>query len=495
MPVRSSVCTYSPSSVSNNSKYSLPSSLSIGHYRPLSSSSLNVGSSASASPAYRSPSSIVGEKKSYSGGRYGSVYSPHSATLNNGGGSYSSLSSTTSSLASSYRPLSSTHSSFVGSTRYSNNLSTPTTGYSTGHSRYSSTGSTGSASSLSSASSSLLDRAAASTPTDAYYPSSQHYNYPSINRRLSYTTTRARLGADDSTSCDLPSGVPRGLVNLGNTCYMNAGLQSLYSIDAFRTFILTRCSSSYDKPLASELSNLFKNMKSSTSAPISPASFKCAFSRHQSKFSGLGQQDAQEFLRYLINGVHEELNQAAKRPRRSTTPRPPHTADEAWSQYRDIVDDSPLVDLVVGQMCSTIICSICQNKSHCWDPFWDLSLPLTRGRHSCKLSEIVQDFIAKETLDSDERPICSQCKKATKSTKQMDLCRLPQLMILHLKKFTNDGYKMSSPEVRVDDKLTFNNITYNLTACISHHGHSSSSGHYTSHSKYSSRWFHFNDDR
>lgn len=295
-----------------------------------------------------------------------------------------------------------------------------------------------------------------------------------------------------ATSEPLPSGVPKGLINLGNTCYMNAVLQSLYSIEPFRELILR---STHDKLLTSELADLFKSMKNS-SVPVSPNDFKYAFSRHQSKFSGLGQQDAQEFLHYLINAIHEEANQASKRPRRSVPPRAPKTADEAWRQYRDIVDDSPLVDLVVGQLCSTIICSQCHNKSHCWDPFWDLSLPLVRGRYNSKLSDIIQEFTAKETLDSDERPICSQCEKVTKSTKQIDLSRLPQLLILHLKKFTNDGYKLTSPEIKIDKQLTFNQMTtYTLKACISHHGHSSSSGHYTSHCEYASKWFHFNDDR
>lgn len=298
--------------------------------------------------------------------------------------------------------------------------------------------------------------------------------------------------SDYSTSSALPREVPKGLINLGNTCYMNAVIQSLYSLGAIRNFALN-CQ--HGKSLSCSLSELFRDMKTSTS-PISPANFKYAFSRYQSKFTGYNQQDAQEFLRYLINGIHEESNLAPKRPRRSPiAARTPRTASEAWTQYREIVDDSPLVDLVVGQLCSTIVCSVCQNKSNCWDPFWDLSLPLSRRRYSCRLSEVIDDFTAKETLDSDERPICETCKKATRSSKQISVCRLPRVLILHLKRFTNDGYKLTSPEVMIDKTLNFDGITYQLSACISHHGHSSSSGHYTSHCKYSSSWYHFNDDR
>lgn len=321
------------------------------------------------------------------------------------------------------------------------------------------------------------DVATTSPPTTA---SSSIYDYNWSSQESLYSSQEP-----------LPEGVPKGLHNLGNTCYMNSVLQSLFSIDSFRRFIMQ---AGHNKLLTAELSDLFKSMKNS-SGSVSPMNFKHTFSGHQSRFSGPNQHDAQEFLRYLINGIHEEFNKVPTRPRRSTPMRAPRSAEEAWLQYREIVDDSPLVDIVVGQLCSTITCSVCENKSHCWDPFWDLSLPLVRGRHTCKLSEVVQDFVAEETLDSDERPICSACKRATRSTKQIRVCRMPKLMILHLKKFSNDGYKLTSPDVRIDQTLTFNGTTYSLTACISHHGHSALSGHYTSHCEYSSRWFHFNDDR
>lgn len=236
-----------------------------------------------------------------------------------------------------------------------------------------------------------------------------------------------------------------------------------------------------------------------SSAPINPRSFHGAFSRrHQAKFTEYHQQDAQEFLRYLINTIHDESNYVSKHPRyRTQPPRSPKTAEEAWNQYREIVDDSSFVDLLVGQICSTIICCTCHGKSLCWDPFWDLSLPLQRRRYdfSLKLSDVIEDFCSEETLDGDDRPICANCKRATRSTKQIRLCRLPQLLILHLKKFSNHGYKLTSPEVKVETTLNLNGIHYNLKACVSHHGFSSSSGHYTSHCRYSTSWYHFNDER
>lgn len=638
MPVRSSLCTYSPSAAigssatSSPSKYSaiLPttSSLSYGHYKPIGSSSTSASSQA-ASSGYRSsfksstPSheftsstlSSPGSRTSSFASRYSlnnsslSSYSPvnsasyqaSSASSLASGGSGSSSSST-----GLYRPLDSSaqssrygsslkasgagRSSAAGAPYSSSSSSSNSLSSATHHDTYHSSAykspssastssaysSAGSRSSLASASrlagsssprgrrlshtvsvcylgrwptpaggrrrvprplgrvrrllfSSIFSRRRATqlvrgapkrgaklTQPTAALPLPTHQQH--MQTSASLASRRSSSALTESAAVPLEPGVPGGLMNLGNTCYMNASLQSIYAIESLRELLLSSRLRSSDKVLASQLADLFTLMKSGAGGtqPVSPADFKYAFSRYQSKFSGFAQQDAQEFLRYLINGVHEEFNRAGPKARPAggrPAARAPKSAQEAWAQYREIVDDSPLVELLVGQLCSTITCGECGNKSHCWDPFWDLSLPLPgrrsaggssassylgspssySSRGSCSLRDVIEEFTSKETLDDDV--MCGQCKRATKSTKQISWSRLPQVMILHLKKFTNDGYKLSSTEIQIDRQLTFNGKSYQLKACISHHGHSSCSGHYTSHCQYNGRWYHFDDSR
>lgn len=187
MPVRSSVCTYSPSSVLN-SKYSTvlppPSSLSVGNYKPISSSSLSSRSSTTTlDRGYSSGSNSsanIGSSLRY--GLSSSSYSPSSLSSQSYSSSTRSTLGYSQSSPGQYRALSSTYHEPISSS-YTTNAA---------YTRYSSGSSTGSASSssLSSASSSLLDRSYALTSN---YPSSvsgYHYKPSSaISRRYSNTVS------------------------------------------------------------------------------------------------------------------------------------------------------------------------------------------------------------------------------------------------------------------------------------------------------------------
>nr|XP_027205033.1 ubiquitin carboxyl-terminal hydrolase 10-like isoform X1 [Dermatophagoides pteronyssinus] len=289
-----------------------------------------------------------------------------------------------------------------------------------------------------------------------------------------------------------------GLSNLGNTCYMNSVLQALFATKPFRDYIMAHHENGQ---LYSALSRLFKEMSSSIRhGHVNPSQFRSTFIQLESKFNGCEQQDAQEFLSYVINDLHDELNKPKSRSRSNNTMIEPKSAQEAWSIYRSRYDDSKLVDIFVGQYASVIKCSYCGNESTCWDPFWDLPLPVPRNRNRIDIDECIAEFTAAEILDGNEQPFCSRCKQHRRSTKRLSIVRSPKILVIHLKKFSNNGYKLSS-DINVNQQIRIDNgsttmATYELYGCVCHHGYLSRSGHYTAYCQYDQqRWYHCDDQK
>lgn len=107
----------------------------------------------------------------------------------------------------------------------------------------------------------------------------------------------------------------------------------------------------------------------------------------------------------MVNDLHDELNKPRSRSR--PTIMEPKSAQEAWSIYRNRYDDSKLIDIFVGQYASVIKCSYCGNESTCWDPFWDLPLPVPRNRNRIDIDECIAEFTSAEILDGNEQPVCN----------------------------------------------------------------------------------------
>lgn len=55
-------------------------------------------------------------------------------------------------------------------------------------------------------------------------------------------------------------------------------------------------------------------MHNSGGSSVAPSDLKDKVSRTVSMFSGYGQQDAQEFMRFLLDRMHDELNRAKTKP-------------------------------------------------------------------------------------------------------------------------------------------------------------------------------------
>lgn len=280
------------------------------------------------------------------------------------------------------------------------------------------------------------------------------------------------------------------LDNLGNTCYMNTTLQALYAIREFRNYITQ---SKTHSPLHRTLSKLFKEMMTCKEKSVSPSEFRDEIIKIMPQFEGKGQQDAQEFLRYIIDRIHEEVNEA-KINKTKVKPEP-KSAKESWNLYLKFMDNSFLVKLFVGQLSSTIKCTHCQNESYCWDTFWDISLSLPEGDKDSDIKDCLKGYTAQEILDNDSMPTCSKCKVKRKSIKTLQIVRSPLILIIQLKKFGNDGQKISK-SVKANYRIWINCVPYQLFACICHNGDDSYTGHYTVFCRYESsqKWYFFDDN-
>ena len=118
---------------------------------------------------------------------------------------------------------------------------------------------------------------------------------------------------------------------------------------------------------------------------FAPRNFKNVIGKYGPSFSGWQQQDSQEFLLFLLDGLQEDLNRVKKKPyveKPDSTDEMVHDpvalrqmADKCWDIYK-ARSDSVITDLFAGMYKSTVICPVCDKVSIIFDPFNNLTLQL-----------------------------------------------------------------------------------------------------------------------
>ncbi|CAM5164706.1 unnamed protein product [Eretmochelys imbricata] len=179
-----------------------------------------------------------------------------------------------------------------------------------------------------------------------------------------------------------------GLSNLGNTCFMNSSIQCVsntqpltrYFISGKHLYELNRTNPIGMKGhMAKCYGDLVQELWSGTQKNIAPLKLRWTIAKYAPRFNGFQQQDSQELLAFLLDGLHEDLNRVHDKPYvelKDSDGRPDwEVAAEAWENHlrrnRSIV-----VDLFHGQLRSQVKCKTCGHISVRFDPFNFLSLPL-----------------------------------------------------------------------------------------------------------------------
>jgi len=316
-----------------------------------------------------------------------------------------------------------------------------------------------------------------------------------------------------------------GLRNLGNTCFMNSILQCLRCSKKLREVL---CEEGVIEQMVEKLhrskggltkafTNIVRQMwsRDTLESTLSPTVLKSHVQRYAPRFVGYSQQDSQEFLRFLLEGLHDDLNIATEKPKGGYPDTSKYCdAEQAricWEVYEK-KEKSLISEYFVGQLKSTLTCTECGYRSLTFDPFWDLSLPIPTRTQSLLMSgkvslhDCFKRFTQEETLDGDEKPTCERCKKRRKCLKQFSIERFPQILVIHLKRFSGMRYR-TKLETLVEFPFELNLSNYAATAAykksaaqyrlfgVSNHSGGTYSGHYTAYCKHPdlNDWFCFSD--
>ncbi|GAB7345899.1 hypothetical protein MBLNU457_4137t1 [Dothideomycetes sp. NU457] len=186
-----------------------------------------------------------------------------------------------------------------------------------------------------------------------------------------------------------------GLTNLGNTCYMNSALQCVSRIEELATYFLASKYKpeingnnplGYGGRMAKAFGEFLNGLyHEGASSAYNPRQFKGALAQSQPMFSGYGQQDSQEFLSFLVDALHEDLNRIVKKPYMENPDsddnkvHDPAYIRELGETYRSnhrARNDSIAMDLFNGFYKNTMVCPSCDKVSVTFDPYSLLTLQL-----------------------------------------------------------------------------------------------------------------------
>ncbi|KAL0008915.1 hypothetical protein SO802_010417 [Lithocarpus litseifolius] len=308
------------------------------------------------------------------------------------------------------------------------------------------------------------------------------------------------------------TGPPLGLKNLGNSCYLNSVLQCLTYTPPLANFCLKSLHSSLCEKRGGDCPFCILEKRIARSLSVDLAldtpnlqNWLRIFAEH---FKCGRQEDAHEFLRYVIDACHNTCLRFKKlqQQRRYINgckggENASNGSSNGCSNSGSGSGSSVVKEIFGGALQSQVKCLSCGNESNKVDEIMDISLDVLLSN---SLKDAFQKFFQSEVLDGNNKYKCDNCKKLVAARKQMSIHQAPNVLVIQLKRFESVFGGKIDKAIAFEEVLVLSSFMckasqdprpeYKLFGTIVHSGYSQESGHYYAYVKDAmGRWYCCND--
>ena len=314
---------------------------------------------------------------------------------------------------------------------------------------------------------------------------------------------------------------PRGLDNIGATCYMNSVLQCLYHIFDLSNELLKLSKQKVFKkeleekmPMTYALLEVISELTFSKISSMSPYKFKEAIGNNES-FRYYEANDSKTLTLYVLDTLNRELNEnkikaendsIINKLRTYNDPNAKDTVQLFNENYNSLIGD-----LFNGLKLTNYVCLKCKNCVKNYQIFNIITFNIEKtflikyNKNSIKkmnnlkvdIFDCFQLELKTNQFNGDNQLFCEKCNKSNDGESNNKFIIAPKIMIINLDRGMSNRFNCDVKfpvELDINRYIEIKGKNYQLIGTIEHLGPSGQSGHFIANCKhFDGNWYIFSD--